>query len=65
MSRRLTKLEREALCLACAEILAGYPAEYFNGGFQVDDPPTTPEEKKAVKLAEALASAHEKLSGDA
>lgn len=58
---RLTKLEREALSLACGEILAGDAYQYFNGGCEVSDPPKTPDEKKAVKLAHALASAHGKL----
>lgn len=58
---RLTKLEREALLLACGEILAGDACQYFNYGCEFHDPPRTPDEKRAVKLASALASAHAKL----
>ncbi len=58
---RLTKLEREALSFACGEILAGDAEEYFNGGCNVSHPPKTDDEKRAVKLARALSSAHTKL----
>jgi hypothetical protein len=58
---RFTKLEREALQSVANDILAGDSLAFFNGGCEVDDPPRTPEEKRAVKLQAALVSALEKL----
>jgi hypothetical protein len=58
---RFTKLETEALDIVVNEVLAGDPAEFFNGGRQVSDPPKTPDEKRAVKLYKALVSAQSKF----
>lgn len=59
---KLTRLEREALVHACTEILAGDAVEYFNFGAVVADPPTTADEKHAIRLAAALKSALEKIA---
>lgn len=58
---RLTKLEREALIYAANEVLAGDAAEYFNSGCALEDPPTK-DQRRAIKLADALGSAVVKLS---
>lgn len=58
---RLTEIEREALTHVCTEVLAGDAVAYFNFGYNASDPPVTPEEKHAVKLAEALVRAMHKL----
>jgi hypothetical protein len=57
---RLTKLERQALEECANEWLAGDPVERFLG-MRLHGEPTTDEEKQAVKLAAALATAVDKL----
>jgi hypothetical protein len=58
---RLTKLEREALSEAADRLLAGDAAEFFNGGFAIHGEPATPDERRAERLARALATAALKL----
>jgi glutamine amidotransferase-like uncharacterized protein len=58
---RLTKLEREAVRQVIQDMLAGDATAFFNGGCEVSDPPTTKDERRALKLADALVSASFKI----
>jgi hypothetical protein len=59
--RRLTKLEKEALEAVANDALAGDVVAFFNNGCEVSSPPRTAAERRAIKLADALISAVEKL----
>lgn len=63
---RFTKLEREALQHVISEVQAGDSHEYFNHGNNMPEDPAdyTAEHKHAVKLAEALETASQKIADD-